>query len=108
MKPIVLLGSSLEDLRAFPASGRRMAGHQLDRVQQGLEPDDWKPIPAIGQGVPEVRVREPAGAFRIIYTANLPGAVYILHAFQKKTQRTAKRDLDLTEARHTNLMRSIR
>ena len=106
MKPIAFQGGSLDDLRAFPTEARREAGHQLDRVQRGLEPDDWKPMPSIGPGVREVRVRDDAGAFRVVYTATRPEAVYVLHAFQKKTQQTARRDLDLVKARLRDLTRS--
>jgi phage-related protein len=74
-------------------------------VQRGLEPDDWKPMPAVGPGVREVRVRDKAGAFRVIYTATFAEAVYVLHAFQKKTQATPKRDLDLAAARLRELRR---
>lgn len=106
MKPIAFQGTSLDDLRAFPETARREAGHQLDQVQRGLEPDDWKPMPSVGPGVREVRVRDEAGAFRVIYTATRPEAVHVLHAFQKKTQATAKRDLDLARARLRELTRS--
>ena len=99
------MGTSLDDLRSFPETARREAGHQLDRVQQGLEPDDWKPMPGIGPGVREVRVRDQAGAFRVIYTAIRPEAVYVLHAFQKKTRQIGKRDL--AAARLRGLMRSV-
>ena len=106
MKPIAFQGTSLDDLRAFPETARREAGPQLDQVQRGLEPDDWKPMPSVGPGVREVRVRDEAGAFRVIYTATRPEAVHVLHAFQKKTQATAKRDLDLARARLRELTRS--
>jgi phage-related protein len=106
VKPLSFLGTSLDELRAFPETARREAGHQLDQVQRGLEPDDWKPMPSVGPGVREVRIRDQAGAFRVIYTATRPEAVYVLHAFQKKTQATAKRDLDLAEARFRDLIRS--
>lgn len=106
MKLIAFQGGSLDDLRAFPTDARREAGHQLDRVQRGLEPDDWKSMPSVGQGVREVRVRDDTGAFRVIYTATKSEVVYVLHAFQKKTQQTAKRDLDLARARLRNLTRS--
>jgi phage-related protein len=99
LKPIAFLGGSLDDLRAFPADARREAGYQLDRVQRGLEPDDWKPMPSIGAGVREIRIREAAGAFRVIYAATFSDVVYVLHAFQKKTRQTAKRDLDLAASR---------
>ena len=106
VKPLSFLGTSLDELRAFPETARREAGHQLDQVQRGLEPDDWKPMPSVGPGVREVRIRDRAGAYRVIYTATRPEAVYVLHAFQKKTQATAKRDLDLAEARFRDLIRS--
>jgi len=106
VKPIAFQGTSLDGLRAFPETARREAGHQLDQVQRGLEPDDWKPMPSVGPGVREVRVRDEAGAFRVIYTATRPEAVYVLHAFQKKTQATAKRDLDLARTRLRDLTRS--
>ncbi|MGA9865034.1 MAG: type II toxin-antitoxin system RelE/ParE family toxin [Acetobacteraceae bacterium] len=99
MKPVAFVGSALDELRDFPASARREAGHQLDRVQRGLDPDDWKPVTSVGPGAREVRVRDEMGAFRVIYVATLGDAVYVLHAFQKKTQRTAKHDLDLAAAR---------
>lgn len=100
MNPIVFLGGALDDLRRFPADARRQAGHQLDRVQRGLDPDDWKPMRTVGSGVREMLVRDEAGAFRVTYVAALADAVYVLHAFGEKTQRTAKRDLDLAAARH--------
>ena len=99
MKSIAFLGSSLDDLRGFPADARREAGYQLDRVQRGLDPDDWRPMPSIGAGVREIRVRERVGAFRVIYVATFADTVYILHAFQKKTRQTAKRDIDLATSR---------
>ena len=106
MKPLSFLGSSLDDLRAFPESARREAGHQLDRVQRGLEPDDWKPMPSVGTGVREVRIRDQAGAFRVVYVATRREAIFVLHAFQKKTAATPKRDLDLAQARLRDLTRS--
>ena len=108
MKSIVFLGSSLDDLRGFPADARRQAGYQLDRVQRGLDPDDWRPMPSIGAGVREIRVRERAGAFRVIYVATFADAVYVLHAFQKKTGQTAKRDLDLAASRLQQQLRRMR
>jgi phage-related protein len=106
VKPLSFLGSSLDDLRTFPEAARREAGHQLDQVQRGRDPEDWKPMPSVGSGVREVRIRDQAGAFRVIYLATRPEAVYVLHAFQKKTQTTAKRDLELAEARLKELTRS--
>lgn len=106
-KPVEFRGSALDDLRAFPVSARREAGHQLDRVQHSREPDDWKPMTPIGQGVREIRIRDAAGAFRIIYVAKFADAVYVLHCFQKKTQKTSKADLDLAAKRYRELVKEI-
>src|SRR5271156_6008485 len=99
MKRIEFLGDSLDSLRSFPEAARKEAGVQLHKVQLGLEPSDWKPLSAIGPGVREIRIREETGAFRVLYVAHIADAVYVLHAFQKKTQQTAKRELDLAKAR---------
>ena len=93
MKDIRFCGRSLEALRGFPADARREAGYQLDRVQHGLEPTDWKAMSSIGSGVREIRIMHE-GQFRVIYITKLADAVYVLHAFQKKTQKTRKHDID--------------
>lgn len=92
MKEVVFYGASLEALRAFPERVRRECGYQIDRVQRGFEPSNWKPMPAIGAGVREIRVRSQ-GQFRIIYLASLEDGVAVLHAFQKKTRRTSQVDI---------------
>jgi phage-related protein len=99
MKKLTWMGSSREDLRAFPRQARREMGYQLENVQEGVDPDDWKPMSTVGSGVREIRVRESSGAFRCIYLATRPEGVYILHCFQKKTQKTRRQDLDLAAAR---------
>jgi phage-related protein len=95
MKPISFLGDSRAALRDFPDTARYRAGLELRAVQNGLDPDDWKPMKTVGEGVREIRIRDASGAFRIIYLATLPDRVLVLHAFQKKTQQTAQRDIDL-------------
>ncbi|CAN7635307.1 type II toxin-antitoxin system RelE/ParE family toxin [Pararhizobium sp. LjRoot238] len=99
MKRLEFLGDSLEQLRDFPEDARKEAGVQLHKVQLGLDPSDWKPMTSVGAGVREIRIRDEAGAFRVLYVAKIEDAVYVLHAFQKKTQQTAKRDLDLAASR---------
>ncbi len=103
MKPVVFLGDSLDRIRAFPQQARRDSGFQPDRVQRGLDPDDWKPLTIIGPGVKEIRVRDATGAYRVVFVASLAHAVYVLHAFQKKTQRTSARDVALVQSRFRNL-----
>nr|WP_295746368.1 type II toxin-antitoxin system RelE/ParE family toxin [uncultured Acidocella sp.] len=83
-KLIEFRGAALDDLRDFPISARREAGHQLDQVQQGRDPDDWKPMRTIGQGVREIRIRDEAGAFRVIYVAKFADTIYVQHCFQKQ------------------------
>ena len=105
MKPVQFLGDSLKNLRGFPSDAKQDAGRQLDKVQRGKQPDDFKAMPSIGKGVEEIRIWDDAGAFRVIYTARLADAVYVLHAFQKKTQATSKRDIDTAKLRFAQLMR---
>ena len=105
MKELRFRGSSLDDLRKFPAPVMREAGYQLDKVQCGNEPTDWKPMSSIGEGVKEIRVQDEAGAFRVIYLAKLLDAVYVLHCFQKKTQQTSERDIKLARKRFKDLMK---
>jgi phage-related protein len=83
----------------------RIAGYQLDKVQRGEPPDDFKPMPSIGKGVEEIRVWDDAGTYRVIYTARMADAVVVLHAFQKKTQVTSKRDLEIARERFAQLMK---
>ena len=99
MKEITFLGSSLDDLREFPQDARRDAGFALNEVQEGRDPPDWKPMKTVGAGVREVRVSDRAGIFRVIYVANLNDTVLVLHAFAKKTEQTAKSDIDLAKSR---------
>ena len=103
LKRLQFLGDSLARLRDFTEEARKEAGVQLHKVQLGLEPSDWKPMTTLGAGVREIRIREAAGAFRVLYVAQLGEEVLVLHAFQKKTQRTAKRDLDLAASRLSRL-----
>jgi phage-related protein len=93
-KPIVWIGSSLDDLRSFPEEARNEAGHQLHRVQCGLEPTDWKPMKSIGVGVSEMRIRT-GREHRVFFVARFAEAVYVLHAFEKKSAKTARVDLEL-------------
>ena len=103
-KPIVWLGTALEDLRRFPESARSRAGYQLRRIQDGLEPNDWKPMPHVGTGVREIRIRI-GRQLRVFYVTRFAEAIYVLHAFEKKTQRTAKADLDLARRRLADVLR---
>lgn len=106
-RPIEFRGSSLENLSRFPATVRRKAGFQLFQVQQGDAPDDWKPMADVGPGVREIRIRERDGAFRVLYVASFAKAVYVLHCFQKKTQKTNTGDIDLARRATKNWCRRL-
>ncbi|MBN1613503.1 MAG: type II toxin-antitoxin system RelE/ParE family toxin [Deltaproteobacteria bacterium] len=97
-KPLIFVGSSLDDLCNFPEEARRAAGFELRAVQNGFDPRDWKAMSSIGSGVREIRIRV-LGEWRVIYMAKLSDAVYVLHAFQKKSQKTNKNDIELAHRR---------
>ena len=94
------VGSSYDDLLAFPEAPRKEAGFQLGKVQAGLEPTDWKPFDEVGAGTREIRIAGPKGIFRVMYVAKFEEAVYVLHCFQKKTQATSKQDKSIAAARY--------
>jgi phage-related protein len=108
MKPIRFLGDSLKALRDFPKEARQSAGYELDKVQNGQSPSDSKPMTAIGKGVEEIRIWDDDGTYRIVYTARMKDAVYVLHAFQKKTQATSRRDMEIARQRFAQLPRGSR
>ena len=102
MKPVQSSAIRWRNIRGFPEDARHDAGYQLELVQRGEQPDDFKPMPDIGEGVEEIRVRESSGIYRVIYTARLAEAVYVLHAFQKKSKRgiaTPRSDIELIRRR---------
>jgi len=108
MKPICFLGNSLELLRDFPEDARQDVGYQLDQVQRGRQPSDFKSMPTVGKGVEELRVWDERGTYRVIYIARLEEAVYVRHAFQKRTQATSKHDVEVAKNRYAELMRGRR
>ena len=107
IRVIRFCGGALEELRTFPDSARRDAGYQLDRVQRGLDPVDWKPMAIVGKGVREIRIHDGAGAYRVLYVARFGDAVYVLHCFQKKPQTTRRIDLDLAARRYRDLTKEL-
>ena len=107
MKPLIWLGSSHDDIRMFPEEARQEAGFELYQIQHGHEPSDWKPVLTIGTGVREVRVHG-RNEYRVMYVAKFAEAVYVLHAFLKKTQQTSKADIDLARNRFKQLIAARR
>ena len=107
MKPIIWLGASRDEIRNFNDAGRRDTGFELYQVQQGLEPTDWKPMPTVAPGVREMRIHDRK-EYRVLYVARFTEAVYVLHAFVKKTQQTPQRDIELARARFLQLLEARR
>ena len=103
MKALFWNSAALSDVRSFPEDARRIAGHQLHLVQQGLEPDDWKSMASVGSGVYELRIHT-AVEHRVFYVAKFAEGIYVLHAFQKKTQKTAQRDVDIARERYREVL----
>lgn len=107
-KPIDWIGTSFKDLcdeEIFPTDARRVAGFQLRKVQRGDDPDDWKPFDEVGAGTKEVRIKQPDGAFRVMYVAKFEEAIYVLHCFKKKSQKTSQKDKNLSAQRYKDMMR---
>jgi len=102
MKPLEFVGASREEVRSFPAEARRVAGFELSFVQQGLAPTDWKPMKQVGPGAMEIRIHV-LGEWRVIYVAKFAAAVYVLHAFEKKTRRTRREDIELARKRYREI-----
>ena len=107
-KALEFLGTSLKDLKAFSRDARREAGYQLDSVQDGFEPVDWKPFRSVGPGVREIRIAGREGAYRVMYVATFAEVVYVLHCFEKRTQKTEVKDVRLAKGRFDELTRSMR
>lgn len=107
-KRLGFCGTSLDDLRAFPPAAKHEAGYQLDKVQHGQEPNNWKPMSSVGVSVKEIRIKDEGDIYRVMYIATFPEAVYVLHCFQKKTEKTSPADLKLAKDRYKALKRGDR
>jgi len=107
MRQLAWLGTSRRDVRAFPGDARRRAGYELFLVQSGSEPSDWKPMASVGLGVREIRIRTKL-EHRVMYVTRLEGSIYVLHAFEKKTRKTAGEDIELARTRLKDLLNTIR
>ena len=98
-KPLEFLGDSLDVLKSFPAPVIKQMGHELNEVQEGRDPSNWKPMKTVGPGVREIRVSFDGDAFRTIYTVKVGDTIYVLHVFQKKTKKTSNQDIERARKR---------
>ncbi len=107
-KAIYWVGTSYKDLLAFPDEAKRDVGYQLHRVQNGLDPENWKPFQTVGHGVKEIRITTNKNAFRVMYVAKFAENIYILHALQKKTQKTSSKDIEIAKARYNAVINEVK
>ena len=108
MKKIIFINKSLDNLKQFPLVERREAGHQLDMVQRGHNPIDYKPMASVGMGVKEIRIKDSDGIYRVMYVAKFEEAVYVLHAFKKKTQKTSAHDINAAKTAFKQMLEERR
>jgi phage-related protein len=106
-KPLVWVGAMLDRMKGLPVAARRAGGYQLYRVQIGLDPWDWKPMRSVGPGVIEIRIHA-GGEYRVFYVARFEEAVYVLHAFEKRTRQTRETDIELGRRNLAEVLRSRR
>ncbi len=104
MKSIHWLGDTYRAVKAYPVTVRQNIGYNLDKVQRGLEAEDWKPMQSVGRGVKEIRIHEEK-EYRILYVAKFAEVIYVLHSFVKKTQQTAQKDIELGRQRYSEMMK---
>ncbi|MEO7222165.1 MAG: type II toxin-antitoxin system RelE/ParE family toxin [Devosia sp.] len=104
-RPLRFVGRARHELKGLPRAVYAEAGRWLNTIQEGKEPPDWRPMTSIGQGVAELRLRDSKGAYRVIYVAKFAEAVYVLHSFEKKSQKTSRQDLDIASTRYRDLLR---
>ena len=104
-KPIYWVGTSYKDLLKFPDIAKQNAGYQLHRIQNGLDPENWKPFQNIGAGVREIRINEDGDIFRVMYVTKFAGKIYVLHSFQKKDQKTSPKDIHIAKIRYNAITR---
>jgi phage-related protein len=104
-KSILWVGSSYKDLLSFPLEAKRDAGYQLHRIQNGLNPEDWKSFQTIGAGVKEIRISTDGNIFRVMYVAKFADKIYVLHSFQKKTQKTRAKDIEIAKLRYNAIIK---
>lgn len=107
VKTIYWIGRSREVICRFVKSARAQIGYQLYRVQRGLAPTDWKPLKSVGPGAIEIRLHQPH-EHRLVYVAKFGNAIYVLHAFEKKTQKTPKRDIEIAKKNYKELLRQLK
>jgi phage-related protein len=105
-KPITWMGSSKDDISNFPDPAKERAGYELNKVQEGLNPIDFKPMKEVGDGVYEIRAHDDSNnQFRVIYIAKFDESIYVLHAFHKKTEKTRKSDIQLAATRYRAVLK---
>ena len=108
MKNIIFIGQSKNIIKSFPQAAKRNTGYQLDKIQNGKEPSDWKPVNTIGTGVREIRIKDKEGIYRVIYISKFKQSIYVLHAFKKKARKTSKHDIDVVKTAYKIMLEIVK
>ena len=103
MKQITWLGNTYQSVKSYSGIVRQEIGYNLDKVQRGQDPHDWKPMISVGSGVKEIRIHEDK-EYRVLYVAKFEESIYILHSFIKKTEQTLKKDIELAKQRYIEML----
>lgn len=103
-KELAFIGSSLDYLREFPQHVRGLAGAELRRIQRGEQPLQGRSMRIIGAGTFEIKMKDHKGAFRVFYVTKFKEMIYVLHAFQKKSQKTSRKDIALGQQRYKEML----
>lgn len=106
LKPVHWHGDTLEVTREFPRSARVSIGSELYLLQLGQAPLHSRPIPGVGRGVWEIRIKNQGAAFRVFYVIRRHDGIHVLHAFQKKTRKTRKSDIEIGRLRYRAVLRT--
>lgn len=109
MSTLYWCGSSLDDIRSFPKPAKISLGRELDRLERGSMPSDFKPLKNLGKGITgvyEIRTREDGDIFRVAYVAKFGNDVVVLHCWQKKSEQTADSDKKTIVKRYQEFQRT--
>lgn len=110
LRPIHFEGSSLEDLKALPKKARQAIGFQLERVQAGADPTNWKPVTGLGKGITgvrEIRVEIDSNIYRSAYVTKFGETIAVLHCWSKKTEKMSASDKQLIVDRYRSAKRVL-
>ena len=106
-KDLAFFQAAYDTYKKFPEHIQDDGGYQLDQLQRGLEPADFKPLIRVGSGAYELRLDDETNEYRVVYVAKLDNKVWVLHAFQKKTRTTRDSDIESAKDAYDALVKML-